>query len=78
MISSGSDVKTPCSENHEEKYGIPALDQLGHNTASVGEERFPGGEQEALKRLDEHMKRTVFQYLVTLLYHCFIHLREGG
>lgn len=52
-------MTTPCSENHEKKYGIPTLQELSHDAASVGEEQFPGGEQEALRRLDEHMKRTV-------------------
>ncbi|KAM4602656.1 cryptochrome circadian regulator 5 [Polymixia lowei] len=51
-------VKTPHSENHEDKYGIPTLEELGQDTESLGEELFPGGEQEALRRLDEHMKRT--------------------
>lgn len=52
---------TPCSEKHEEKYRIPTLEELGHDTAALPEELFPGGEQEALRRLDGHMKRTVFQ-----------------
>ncbi|KAI3377744.1 hypothetical protein L3Q82_008889, partial [Scortum barcoo] len=51
------DVKTPCSEKHEKKCGMPTLEELGHDTAAFGEEKFPGGEQEALRRLDEHMKR---------------------
>lgn len=51
------DVTTPCSNNSE--YGIPALEDLGHDIADLGEELFPGGEQEALRRLDEHMKRKV-------------------
>ncbi|XP_029000458.1 cryptochrome circadian regulator 5 [Betta splendens] len=56
-VENMQDVKTPCSENHEGKYGIPTLEELGHNTASLPEELFPGGEQEALRRLDEHMRR---------------------
>ncbi|CAI5645935.1 unnamed protein product [Oreochromis niloticus] len=52
------DVKTPSSENHEKEYGIPTLEELGLDTAPLGEDLFPGGEQEALRRLDEHMKRT--------------------
>lgn len=53
-------MTTPCSENHEKKYGVPTLEDLGHDAAALGEEQFPGGELEALRRLDEHMKRTVF------------------
>ncbi|XP_061600844.1 cryptochrome circadian regulator 5 [Cololabis saira] len=52
------DVKTPCSGKDEEQYGIPSLEELGLDTTSLGEEMFPGGEQEALERLDEHMKKT--------------------
>lgn len=52
-------MHSPHSKDHEEKYGIPPLDELGHDMSSLMEELFPGGEQEALRRLDEHMKRTV-------------------
>lgn len=51
------DVTTPCSNSSE--YGLPTLEDLGHDIAELGEELFPGGEQEALRRLDEHMKRKV-------------------
>ncbi|KAK5604910.1 Cryptochrome-1 [Crenichthys baileyi] len=54
------DVKTPWSEKSEEKYGIPTLEELGLESTSLGEELFPGGEQEALRRLDEHMKKTAW------------------
>uniref|UniRef100_A0A3Q2T7S1 Cryptochrome circadian regulator 5 n=1 Tax=Fundulus heteroclitus TaxID=8078 RepID=A0A3Q2T7S1_FUNHE len=52
------DVETHCSEENEKKYGIPTAEELGLDLTSLGEELFPGGEQEALRRLDEHMKRT--------------------
>lgn len=52
-------MKTAYSDNHEKKYGIPTLNELGQDATVLGEEMFPGGEQEALRRLDEHMKRTV-------------------
>ncbi|KAM6970397.1 cryptochrome circadian regulator 5 [Aplochiton taeniatus] len=51
------DIRTPCIEEHE-NYGIPTLEDLGQDPESVGDEPFPGGEVEALRRLDEHMKRT--------------------
>lgn len=38
---------------------IPSLEELGLDITSLGKELFPGGEQEALRRLDEHMKKTV-------------------
>lgn len=56
-------MKTPCSEKHEKTYGVPTLEELSHDTTALTKELFPGGEQEALRRLDEHMKRTVFQFL---------------
>lgn len=54
---SSKDVTTPSSNNSE--YGLPTLEDLGHNISDLTEELFPGGEQEALRRLDEHMKRKV-------------------
>uniref|UniRef100_A0A8C7CRZ8 Cryptochrome circadian regulator 5 n=1 Tax=Oncorhynchus kisutch TaxID=8019 RepID=A0A8C7CRZ8_ONCKI len=51
------DVKTPCSEKHEENYGISTLEKLYQDSESLTEELFPGGEQEALLRLDQHMER---------------------
>lgn len=50
-------VNTPWSETHAEVYGIPTLKELGEGLESVGEELFPGGETEALCRLDEHMQK---------------------
>uniref|UniRef100_A0A3P8VUX5 Cryptochrome circadian regulator 5 n=1 Tax=Cynoglossus semilaevis TaxID=244447 RepID=A0A3P8VUX5_CYNSE len=55
-----NEIKTPYTENHEEEYGIPPLGELCEDTAAPGEEKFPGGEEEALRRLDEHMKRTAW------------------
>ncbi|XP_049573966.1 cryptochrome circadian regulator 5 [Syngnathus scovelli] len=51
-------VKTPHSEDDTNKYAIPSLDELGHDIAELGEEPFPGGEQEALRRLEENMQNT--------------------
>lgn len=55
-------VNTPCSESHQNKYRIPTLEDFGHNLADLPEEQFPGGEQEALRRLEEHMNRTVLEH----------------
>ncbi|KAJ8266638.1 hypothetical protein GJAV_G00132890 [Gymnothorax javanicus] len=51
------DVCTPHSAQHE-KYRVPTLEDLGHDPLSAGPELYPGGEQEALRRMEEHMKRT--------------------
>ena len=57
---STSDVKTPCLESHdEEQYGLPSLEELGHDLSCLQEALFPGGEVEALRRLEESMQRTV-------------------
>uniref|UniRef100_A0A671P8C8 Photolyase/cryptochrome alpha/beta domain-containing protein n=1 Tax=Sinocyclocheilus anshuiensis TaxID=1608454 RepID=A0A671P8C8_9TELE len=52
-------VSTPFSEDHEEEFGIPTLEDLGLDVSSLGPDLFPGGEQ-ALRRLDEHMQRTAW------------------
>lgn len=59
MCLSVEDVLTPFCKNHEEEFGIPSLEDLGLDTSSLGPDVFPGGETEALRRLDEHMQRTV-------------------
>lgn len=62
LLLTSKDVSTPCSEGHEKKYGIPTLEDLGHDPTGLPEERFPGGEQEALRRLEDQMKRTVLEH----------------
>lgn len=59
-------MKTPDLEDQESQYGIPSLDELGLDNTPLEEEAFPGGEQEALRRLEEHMKRTVIQLHIFL------------
>ncbi|RXN05652.1 cryptochrome 2b [Labeo rohita] len=46
---------TPISENHREKYGVPLLDELGFDTESLAPAVWPGGESEALMRLERHL-----------------------
>ncbi|XP_042562756.1 cryptochrome circadian regulator 5 [Clupea harengus] len=49
-------VITPCTDKHE-NYGIPTLEELGQDPELAIPEVFPGGEQEALKRLDKYMDK---------------------
>lgn len=49
-------MSTPCSP---QEYGLPTLQDLGHDPSGLPEEQFPGGEREALRRLEEHMELTV-------------------
>lgn len=61
-LFTSKDVNTPCSESHDKKYRIPTLEDFSHNLADLPEEQFPGGEQEALRTLEEHVKRTVLEH----------------
>lgn len=48
---------TPVSEDHEEKFGVPSLKELGLDVAKLSTEIWHGGETEALIRLDRHLER---------------------
>ena len=40
-------MKAPCVESHEEQqYGLPSLEELGHDLSCLQEAQFPGGEEE--------------------------------
>ncbi|KFO27607.1 Cryptochrome-1 [Fukomys damarensis] len=48
---------TPLSEDHDEKYGVPSLEELGFDTDGLPSAVWPGGETEALTRLERHLER---------------------
>ncbi|NWU17072.1 CRY1 protein, partial [Cephalopterus ornatus] len=48
---------TPVSEDHDEKYGVPSLEELGFDTDGLPSAVWPGGETEALTRLERHLER---------------------
>ncbi|XP_076444483.1 cryptochrome-1-like [Babylonia areolata] len=50
-------TRTPVSDNHDEKYGVPTLDELGFDTDNLGPSKFCGGESEALARIHRHLER---------------------
>lgn len=50
---------TPVSEDHEEKFGVPSLEELGLDVKNIPVEVWHGGEKEALVRLDRHLERKV-------------------
>ncbi|XP_073513511.1 cryptochrome-1-like [Phyllobates terribilis] len=54
------DCRTPWKMSYEEIYGIPTLQELGQDPSKLGPHLYPGGESEALRRLDLHMRRTVW------------------
>ncbi|KAK7491461.1 hypothetical protein BaRGS_00017290 [Batillaria attramentaria] len=49
---------TPVEENHDEEYGIPSLMELGLKEEDCGVRLYPGGESEAMERLNRHMNKT--------------------
>ncbi|TRY91923.1 hypothetical protein DNTS_029640 [Danionella cerebrum] len=46
---------TPISENHRERFGVPLLEELGFDTEGLAAAVWPGGESEALKRLERQL-----------------------
>ncbi|XP_043938506.1 cryptochrome-2 isoform X2 [Protopterus annectens] len=49
--------RTNISENHNEKYGVPSLEELGFSARNAPPVMWHGGESEALSRLDKHLER---------------------
>ncbi|XP_076857223.1 cryptochrome circadian regulator 3b [Brachyhypopomus gauderio] len=47
--------RTPISDNHQKKYGVPALEELGFDTEGLVPAVWPGGESEALSRIEKHL-----------------------
>ena len=50
---------TPISEDHDDMYGVPTLEELGLDSSQLLPEVWHGGETEALLRLDRHLERKV-------------------
>ncbi|XP_013384158.1 cryptochrome-1-like isoform X1 [Lingula anatina] len=49
---------TPVTADHDQDYGVPTLKDLKVDTADMGEVVFPGGETEALKRMERYLKKS--------------------
>ncbi|XP_035828705.1 cryptochrome-1 [Aplysia californica] len=49
--------KTPVSSSHDQYYGVPTLEELGKSSSDCGPLLFPGGETEALDRMERHLKK---------------------
>nr|BAL72538.1 cryptochrome1 [Siganus guttatus] len=47
---------TPISKNHSDKFGVPSLEELGFETEGLSAAVWPGGETEALMRLEQHLE----------------------
>ncbi|XP_048858949.1 cryptochrome-1-like isoform X3 [Brienomyrus brachyistius] len=48
---------TPVADDHAEKYGVPSLEELGFDTEGLPSAVWPGGETEALTRIERHLER---------------------
>nr|XP_029524887.1 cryptochrome-1-like [Oncorhynchus nerka] len=48
---------TPISDDHDDKFGVPSLEELGFETEGLATAVWPGGETEALTRLERHLER---------------------
>ncbi|XP_046667864.1 cryptochrome-1-like [Homalodisca vitripennis] len=48
---------TPLCDNHNERYGVPSLEELGFETEQLESPVWQGGETEALARLERHLQR---------------------
>ncbi|KAK6644683.1 Cryptochrome-1 [Polyplax serrata] len=48
---------TPVSDDHDIKYGVPTLEELGFETDKLKPAVWCGGESEALARLERHLER---------------------
>ncbi|KAL7038371.1 hypothetical protein ACKWTF_009562 [Chironomus riparius] len=50
-------ARTPVNEDHDDKYGVPTLEELGFDTDGLKPPVWFGGETEALVRLERHLER---------------------
>merc|ERR1719376_1740439 len=48
---------TPLSEDHDERWAVPSLSELGFETDNLKPPVWQGGETEALSRLERHLER---------------------
>ncbi|XP_035380740.1 cryptochrome-1b isoform X2 [Electrophorus electricus] len=48
---------TPISDDHDDRFGVPSLEELGFDTEGLPSAVWPGGETEALTRLERHLER---------------------
>nr|VAX54216.1 cryptochrome circadian regulator 2 [Squalius aradensis] len=49
--------RTQISDNHDERYGVPSLEELGFKTRGDSTHVWTGGETEAMERLNKHLDR---------------------
>lgn len=59
LISLCVDQCGPVENDHDEKYGVPTLEELGVNSSELNPCLYPGGETESLKRLEKSLQNEV-------------------
>lgn len=59
-------ARTPITEDHDEKYGIPTLDELGFETEGLKAPVWIGGETEALSKSNGSWKS-----ISNIIINCF-------
>ncbi|XP_013166823.1 PREDICTED: cryptochrome-1-like isoform X2 [Papilio xuthus] len=52
-----SGATTPITEDHDDRFGVPTLEELGFETENLKPPVWIGGESEALARLERHLER---------------------
>jgi len=50
-------IYTPFVDDHDDKFGVPTLEELGFETDGIKPPVWIGGETEALTRLERHLER---------------------
>nr|AFS34617.1 cryptochrome 2 [Clunio marinus] len=50
-------TRTPIDDDHDDRYGVPTLEELGFDTEGLKPPIWIGGETEALARLERHLER---------------------
>ncbi|KAM3966799.1 cryptochrome 2 isoform 2-T2 [Aphomia sociella] len=50
-------ITTPITSDHEDRFGVPTLEELGFETEGLKPTLWLGGETEALVRLERHLER---------------------
>lgn len=63
MNSLSIECKTKTEPDHDKKYGVPSLEDLGKSEKECGPLLFLGGETEALRRLESMMEKKVIHAL---------------
>lgn len=62
--------KTPISNDHNKKFGVPSMEDIGKDVSKCGPLLFEGGESEGLKRMERYLKQTVRASVLVCVW-CF-------